>query len=219
VVSGSVRMVTWELSAAELSNTEGVSGEAERWRVVPEVLVVHDEEGGDCTRRCVSTRTARQTRVTEKMRTSGRRPCVSSLALSRHALFAAGSPSCAAAESNTGVLVKVGVGERRFLDSIPISISFSGVPGTTDGAGTGTRAPRVGDVTSTGAGRGGTDFTGLAGLLENNLPSCLLATLLGEHALGSSAPRTRRLTGDVAFMLGDFGGFPLKVYPQKEVGR
>jgi hypothetical protein len=113
----------------------------------------------------------------------------------------------------------VGVGERRFLDSVPISISFSGVPGTTDGAGTGTRAARVGDVTSTSAGRGGTDFTTLVGLLENNLPSCLLATLLGEHALGSRAPRTRRLTGDVAFMFGDFGGFPLKMYPQKEVRR
>jgi hypothetical protein len=47
VVSGSVRIVTWELSTAELSNTEGVSGEADRWRVVPEVLVVHDEGGGD----------------------------------------------------------------------------------------------------------------------------------------------------------------------------
>lgn len=58
VASGSVRMVTCELSIAELSNTEGVAGEAERCRTVPEVLVVHDEEGGDCTR-YVSARTVR----------------------------------------------------------------------------------------------------------------------------------------------------------------
>lgn len=45
-VSGSVRMVTWELSAAEVSNTDGVYGEAEQWRVMV-VLVVDIEEGGD----------------------------------------------------------------------------------------------------------------------------------------------------------------------------
>jgi hypothetical protein len=39
-------MVTWELSTAEVSNTEGVYGEAERWRAVV-VLVVDIEEGGD----------------------------------------------------------------------------------------------------------------------------------------------------------------------------
>lgn len=52
-VSGSVRMVTWELSTAEVSNTEGVYGEAERWRVMV-VLVVDVEEGGDLEER-VST--------------------------------------------------------------------------------------------------------------------------------------------------------------------
>jgi hypothetical protein len=45
--SGSVRIVTCELSAAEMSNTEGVSGEAERRREVV-VLVVDEDEGGDC---------------------------------------------------------------------------------------------------------------------------------------------------------------------------
>lgn len=39
--SGSVRIVTCELSTAETSKTEEVSGEAERWRVVVDV------EGGD----------------------------------------------------------------------------------------------------------------------------------------------------------------------------
>lgn len=85
----------------------------------------------------------------------------------------------------------MGVGERRFLDSVPIC--FSGVPDT---------------VTAGKACRGVTDFA-LIGLLccccvddENSLPSCLLATLLGEHALGSSAPRARRLTGDAAFIFG-----------------
>ena len=48
MASGSLRMVTWELSAAEVSNTEGESGEAERWRaVVAVVLVVEVDEGGD----------------------------------------------------------------------------------------------------------------------------------------------------------------------------
>ena len=188
--------------------------------MVPEVLVVHDEEGGDCTRKMCQYENGNinETITEQQFRTSTRRPCVSSLALSRQALFAAGSPSRGAAESNTGgVLVKTGVGERRFLDSTPISISisFSGVPDTdtADGTGTGTRAPRVGDITSTNAFRGVTDFTTLVGLLENNLPSCLLAVLLGEHALGSRAPRTRRLTGEDAFIFGDFGGCPSLVSP------
>jgi len=47
VASGSVKIVTWELSTAELSNTDGVSGEADRGRVMPTVRAVDVEDGGD----------------------------------------------------------------------------------------------------------------------------------------------------------------------------
>lgn len=47
-VSGSVRTVTCELSTADVSNTEGLSGEAERARVMAAVVrAVKVEEGGD----------------------------------------------------------------------------------------------------------------------------------------------------------------------------
>jgi hypothetical protein len=42
-----VRIVTCELSTAEVSKTDEVSGEAERWRVVVVVRVVDVEGGGD----------------------------------------------------------------------------------------------------------------------------------------------------------------------------
>lgn len=139
------------------------------------------------------------------MHTSGRHTRPSSLAPSRQALFAARSPPSATSPTARVAAISgaestvAGLGDRRFLDSMPSSLP--GVPdGDADKDGT-----WLGDVITVNACRGATDLalTGLVycGADDSSLllPSCLLV-LFGEHALGSSAPRTRRLVGDDAFI-------------------
>lgn len=183
-VSGSVRTVTWELSTAEVSKTEDVSGEAERWRVVAVVDLVVDDEGRDLDELALTTPSKTQRKQNKKQHTLG---LASSLGWSKRALFAAGSVSACpsvARDAMPGVGVGVGVGERRFLDC---------ASNTEDGALDNTR---IGDVAAARVGRGGTALA-LAGLCPASLPSCLA---LGEHALGSRAPSTRRLTGDASIL-------------------
>ncbi len=182
--SGSVRIVTCELSAAEMSNTEGVSGEAERCRVV--VLVVDVDEGGDWTRgvsmlevRRWSLLGRKHTRHTSPW-SSARRWASLAMSSSRHGLLAAGSPR-SVSSTRDAADARARLGDRRLLDSA----SRSGV--------------REGDTREGEGWRGATGLLYLTGLrADSSLPSCL-ALGLGEHALGSSAPRTRRLVGD-AFM-------------------
>lgn len=111
------------------------------------------------------------------------------------------------------------LGERRFLESVPVSLT--GVSGTSDwdeggdgdrgGDSDVDRTRFAGKVPPTvSSRRGGTNGVALTGVCHRGgvksccccclPPSCFLA-LLGEHALGSSAPRTRRLTGDDASII------------------
>lgn len=183
-VSGSVKMVACELSTAEVSNIEDVSGEIERWRAVVVVLVVDVEEGGDLNSTSQHQTGQGTKEVRKGQNTSGLcSACLSwafSVVLSRHGLFAAGLLS--SASSTRDIMPGVEVGERRFLDSA--SRSGSSVRDIDK--------KRVGEVVATVTVCRGAAIFALTGLSPADLPSCLT---LGEHALGSSAPRTRRLRG------------------------